>query len=326
MLSPISAFLFSFHVQLFFICFGFVYKQKDVRLTEWLFGGGKNLLFRLLIPFALLSCIFGHPLTTDFLPRLLYGRITGVGGIAHLWFLPCFFISAVLFNLLFLIINDKWLRIFIVTISGAISASLDYDSDVMINIGTRTLHLTGFSSNPSGVEMFWGFPYTFNVALSGVVLMYIGHVLRMLFDRAKVVANKGRCLVIAIFCFTLGTFTYYSNQQFITDDFPYKLITMSWAIYGNYLLFMITSVLLTVSVLCVSALIDNPITAKYGKSTMEIYAFHPFIMSFVGITLSLSHIPLAGGFTNSVLTLVICCLLIPLIRTIDPALVGYNKR
>lgn len=326
MSSPISAFLFSFHVQLFFICFGFVYKQKNVRLTEWLFGGGKSLLFRLLMPFALLSCIFGHPLTTDFLPRLLYGRIAGVSGIAHLWFLPCFFISAVLFNATFLVVRNKWLRILVIIFFGAISATLDYDSNILLNIGVKTLHLTGYSSNPSDTELFWGFPYTFNVALTGVVLMYIGWGLRLFFDKLKVAELKSRSLLTSILCFAIGSFTYCTNQQFITNDFPYRLITMSWAIYGNYLLFLGTSVLLSVSVLCLSALIDNPVTSRYGRSTMEIYAFHPFVMSFAGIALALSHIPSAGGLSNSVLTLLICCLLIPIIRTIDPALVGYNKR
>ena len=288
--------------------------------------GGKKLFYRLIVPFALLSCMFGHPLTTDFLPRLIYGRISGVNGIAHLWFLPCFFFSAVLFNAIFILIKNNWFRLLCVAICGILSAYLSYDTDICVHIGLKTIHLTGYSPDPTAGELYWGFPYTANVALTGVVLMYIGTVLRRCFEKLSIIASKGLCALVAITSLTIGALSYHLNQEFITNDFLFKLITMSWAIYGNYLLFLITSVLLSVSVLCLSVLIDNPVTSKYGKSTMEIYAFHPFVMSFAGILLSLLHIPLSGGLSNSVLTLLICCLLIPIIRTIDPALVGYNKR
>lgn len=287
--------------------------------------GGKKLAIRLMIPFALLSCIFGHPLTMDFLPRLFYGRITGVSGIAHLWFLPCFFMSAVFFNALCILVKNKWLRVLCVALCGVLSACLSYDANICVHIGQKIIYLTGYSADSSVEELYWGFPYTANVALTGVVLMCIGYVLRRCFDRLCIMANKGRCVSMAIVCMSIGIISYYFNQHYITKDFPFKLITMSWAIYGNYLLFLITSVLLSVSVLCLSALIDNPVTSKYGKSTMEIYAFHPFVLSISGITLSLLHIPSVGGLSNSVLTLVICCLLIPVIRKIDPSLVGYKK-
>lgn len=52
MKSSICYFLFAFHVQLFFMLYGFVHKTKSNQsLMEYLIIGGKLLIYRVLLPF-----------------------------------------------------------------------------------------------------------------------------------------------------------------------------------------------------------------------------------------------------------------------------------
>lgn len=330
MTSPISSFLFAFHVQLFFLCYGYVYKDKG-GLRQFLnlhSGGVKVLIYRLLIPFGLLFLIFGPPLSVSSLIRIFYGRTAGLSGTAHLWFLPCFFLSAILFNVVSIASRKKrYVRIVLFACIAFISSTLDYDSNIYLNVGNKVIHLTGYGVSDK-VNLYWGFPYTANVALTGGVLMYIGESLRKVFDRFDVLNKKVIYIAVGIASFMLGVLGYVINQNFVTNDFAYHIITMSHAIYGNYILFLSTSICLSVFTICLACLIDNKVTSKFGKTTMEIYAFHPFVMSIAGILMCRLHIPDIGCIVLSILTLMMCCLIVPIIRKIDPAIVGVisNKK
>lgn len=326
----IAPILFAFHVQLFFICYGYVFKDKNYALKDYILnsyktGGGNTLISRILIPFLLLCLILGGPLTIPFLLRILYGRISGVPGIAHLWFLPCFFVSAYIFNILTLLFRHKRkVMLIVVSILGIVSSMLDYDTFISVHINNKTIYLTGYGDHNES-ELYWGFPYTFNAALTGVVFMYIGSLLRRIFEKYNVLAQSKIFIPLGLLSGVVGLITFYVNQQFITNNFVFHLITMAHAIYGNYVLFLLTSVLLTIATICLSCLIDNSITAKYGKCTMEIYAFHPFITGIMGSLITFCHLPDFQGILVSVTTLTITCTIIPIIRYIDPAIIGVRK-
>lgn len=92
-----------------------------------------------------------------------------------------------------------------------------------------------------------------------------------------------------------------------------------------YLLFLLTSTSFTICTICFACIIDNPIMSKYGKSTMEIYVFHPFITGVVAMLMSIMNIPDISGIVLSLITLIICCLIIPFIRSFDSNLVGLRN-
>ena len=166
MTSTISPLLFAFHVQLFFICYGYVYKDKGLSFKQFIDpvnGGGKILIIRLLFPFFLLCLIFGPPLSIPTLIRLIYGRTAGMEGTAHLWFLPCFFLSAILFQVINIVLRLKNFSCFLVFVFlGFISSVLDYESGISFNVGSKILHFTGYGTSDS-LHLYWGFPYTMNV-------------------------------------------------------------------------------------------------------------------------------------------------------------------
>ena len=144
-----------------------------------------------------------------------------------------------------------------------------------------------------------GMPFSFNVACSGVTFMYIGHLIRVLLDKAP----NGGC-----------------NH----------LTAMSYGSYGNYIYFILSSVLLGSATLLIALLIDNPLFAKYGKLTLPIYAFHLLVVGAVnmvythGIALYLGSYNLKAIVVGSV-SLIATCSIIPIIRAIDSNLIGEHK-
>ena len=156
-----------------------------------------------------------------------------------------------------------------------------------------------------------GMPFSFNVACSGVTFMYIGHLIRVLLDKAPKVM-------------LMGTLFFELNGG------CNHLTAMSYGSYGNYIYFILSSVLLGSATLLIALLIDNPLFAKYGKLTLPIYAFHLLVVGAVnmvythGIALYLGSYNLKAIVVGSV-SLIDTCSIIPIIRAIDSNLIGEHK-
>lgn len=318
--NVLGEFLFSFHVQLFFIAFGYVFKQKynSVKNIKW---GGQ--ISRLIVPYILLALILGQPLSLHYVIQILYGNTVNIAGVEHLWFLPCFFVSMMLFTYLYTFFAKKhWAYLCItVLMLGLVSSILDYDQKISFSMGSKIFHLTGSGLN-SKSNYYIGFPFVFNAALTGVVLMYIGNILRKIFDHYCILKNKLKAALICLQTFCIGVISFIMNQSHLNNDFDCHLVTPSFAIYGNYLLFILTSALLSIATICLAALLDCKLTAKLGKETMVVYAFHPFIIGVFGFYgLSIFH-----GLISSVLVLFITCLLIPALKKYAPNVIGEIYR
>ena len=149
-----------------------------------------------------------------------------------------------------------------------------------------------------------GMPFSFNVACSGVTFMYIGHLIRVLLDKApKVIENKIKISGAIIILMLMGTLFFELNGG------------------CNHL---------TAMSLLIALLIDNPLFAKYGKLTLPIYAFHLLVVGAVnmvythGIALYLGSYNLKAIVVGSV-SLIATCSIIPIIRAIDSNLIGEHK-
>lgn len=256
--------------------------------------------------------------------KILYGgHIIGVSGVYHLWFLPCFFLSVIIFNLLCTWIKPKhwYLLLLAIVICALTSSYLNYSNKIIIHLGNKIIHLTGYAQDTE-TDLYLGFPYSFNAALTGVVLMYIGYVLRVIYNKYNILQSKHKSIVVGVISLIIGTIIFYLNSEYLNNDFPYHLVTPSFAIYGNYLLFLISSTFLTIFTISVATVFDNKHIAKYGKETMTIYILHPFIIGVIGGL----GIPSVRGFFSSLLALIISCLLIPLITKVDPFLIGSKLK
>ncbi len=104
----INIWLYTFHVPLFFIAGGMVYRPK--KIVEDI----KHRAFKILVPyfvFGVIILLYYHflerpfrdvdvPLAEGFV-GLLVGDIEHLSFHSHLWFLPCYFLTAVVYNVLY---------------------------------------------------------------------------------------------------------------------------------------------------------------------------------------------------------------------------------
>ncbi len=325
--SDISRFFFGFHVPLFFILYGFVFKEKKEKVT---FKDSLKIRFtslwgRVLVPYFLLAFILGKGLSIITLPYVLWGSLQSLVGVSstHLWFLPCYCVAVLLFGLLFDIMpKTKYSKVLsrgIILILTVISALLNSERDLSLTLGGYQFFFTGLGVTTTKA-FYIGFPFAINVAFTGMSFIYAGYLIRKLFEMIS--SNKLILIVIGVVCASLGTFLFFQNNG------NERLIAMSYAQYGNYLLFVSTAILLSVSAIVLSLFIDNRIFSKYGQYTMSIYGFH-LVLIFVGHKITIfMNCPDANinAILIGTITLVISCAIIPVIRFIDPYILGERKK
>lgn len=324
--SDVARFLFAFHVPLFFFLYGFVYKEKENQesVVSYLKKRVPALFGRVLVPYLLLAFILGEGLGIKTLPFVIWGSLQSLNGVSstHLWFLPCYFIAVLLFGLLFdTLPKAKWAKFVqggVILLLSAISAFLNCENAVGLSISSFVFHFTGFGENTAN-EFYLGFPFALNVSFTGMALIYVGYLIRLLFERVR---DKNWLLImVAVLSTIAGVVMFYSNAG------DKRLIAMSYAQYGNYILFFGAAVLLSLAVLIMSKFIDNKLFSKYGQYTLAIYGFH-LTLTFVGSKLiSLIHItdPNISAIIIGTITLALSCVVIPIIRYIDPYILGERK-
>lgn len=307
MKSNICYFLFAFHVQLFFILYGYVHNTKSNQsLTQYLIlGGGKLLIYRVLIPYFLLAFILGDQLNLSNIMHIAYGSIQSLSYVTstHLWLLPCYFVAVLLYNILSIVsVKNKWIMpvgVIILTIFSA------------------------YFSNERTPKM--GMPLGFNVASSGVTFIYLGHFIRVLIcNFPKLIENKIKIGVLIVILMLSGVLFFELNGG------CKHLTAMSYGSYGNYIYFILTSALLGSATLLIAILIDNPLFAKFGKLTLPIYAFHLVIVGVITLVYNRSILLICNSFELQALlvgtlSLIVICAIIPFIRAIDSNLIGEHK-
>lgn len=323
--SGLSNFLFSFHVPLFFVLFGYVFtKPKTEKLHEYIASGGGKMVQRILVPYFLLAFILGNAFNPKSLFFVAYGSIQSLQTVTstHLWFLPCYFVSVMLFNILIIVTKKrKWLLPLSIVLLMGLSAYFDSGRDLDINWHEYKLHFTDVGLS-SAKEYFLGFPLALNVAFTGVGFIYIGTIIRNIIETIK---DKGLLIIsLALFCLLLGIFFFIENNG---DN---RLIAMSFAQYGIYGYFIITAVSFSILVIIISKYIDNKVFSKYGKYTLSIYAFHlalTFIpkYSFRILNIDIDKYSSIKGFVYGTIIMAVSCMLIPIIRKIDSNLIGERK-
>lgn len=95
----------------------------------------------------------------------------------HLWFLPAFLVSVLLFNSL-QIKNKWWLDCCFFAVMLCLAYFTSYGFNLCIPINSWTLSLTGIGSIGEGRHLNVGFPFGLNISFMGVALMYYGKFLQ----------------------------------------------------------------------------------------------------------------------------------------------------
>ena len=153
MYNEFTQWIYAFHMPLFFIVSGMLYKPS-LSMKETIKKKAKQLLIPYFL-FAMILC-FGKNTYYDWI-NILYGSRNSLfasSTFTPLWFLPCFFVSSIVFILVNKI-ERSLLRIITILIVGSLGYLL------------------------SGIDVVsWKWPFNLDVAFVGVMLMGLGNLLK----------------------------------------------------------------------------------------------------------------------------------------------------
>lgn len=299
--TSLASFLFTFHVPLFFVFSGYTSRKASL-------GGAKLMLTkriqRLLVPYFIYAFILGdRPNSLSMVFNIAYGSIQTISQstASHLWFLPCFFLSIVMYDII------EFMR-------GKMKSIYWISIPILIVLSYVT------SNKMLGDHLQRGWLWGVNSAFTGCILIYVGRLLRLVMNRyIDRIGNRWVHLAISLGIIALSILVTLPNLG--------KHVNIAYATYGVFPLFFITILMMSVAVLSFAKAIDNHVTAEYGKYTLPIYAFHLLIMGC--ITLFGGKIIDVHGFYASIIisfvTLIISTLLIIPIKKFAPNIAGVFK-
>lgn len=305
-------------------------------ISRW--GGGNNIktIKKILVPYFLYAFILGCPLSLKSLLYFSYGSIQSIAkGLPtqQLWFLPCYLVAVLFFNIIEKY-NKKgsyWYSAVVVLLSGFISSNLDITQELIVSFGGHNIHFTGFPKQDG--DIYIGMPLGINTAFSAIVFIYIGYFWGKIATRLqKSELNKWYCAIGGTIMLLTGYLLYPMNQGAVNSSM--HMVVMSYALYGNYLLFVLTAFLCSVGVILLSVILDNKYMSRFGQDTLFIFAFH--FVALATIRMALSKIPVLSvnvidptveSLISSTLTIILLCLIIPFIKRFIPNLfgIGLNK-
>ena len=258
------------------------------------------------MPYLIYAFILGNrPDSIEMITNVLYGSIQSISlvTVPHLWFLPCFFLSVVIFDFLERVCKDsKWLHFFAVV--------------VLIILGYV------LSRDFLGEKLPKGLPFGLNSALVISVLLYMGKFIRFIMD--FIVSRfhlEKRWLLFVLSCL-IGLVAYGVTIPNMTCH-----VNMAYATYGIYPLFYVTVFLMSIAVLFFAKALDNSIFSVCGRFTLPIYAFHLPVLGVVSLIVNkfvhLDIIPF--GLLVSIFTLGLTTIAIFPIKRFAPNLAGIFK-
>lgn len=308
--TPCASILYGFHVPLFFVFSGFCIQIVDYQSA---IGGGKinKLIKRILVPYFVYALLLGdNPNNFEMLQTILYGSCFTIGQVtgSHLWFLPCYFLSVLLFYATAPLYRNNR---FSVLIKILLFSSLAYL--------TRSEVVTPYFSN--------GLPWGANAALMGCSLLYMGVFIRLIWQKCprliKGTNLKQKYFGVGCMLLLVGVFLLSINAS----NHP----NIAFANYGILPVYLIAIFLMSISLLMISISIDNNIFSYYGRYTFPIYTFHLLIMGVISTVFNKIHLEeycidqYLYYLILSICVLTVSCLIIKPLKVYMPNLVGEFK-
>lgn len=262
---------------LFFFVAGWTQKNKKITgFIEW-----KDFLLKktctLLVPYILYSLISSNGLDLSNFKYIFYGNIFSlnhIGAIGTIWFLPCMFITVVIYQITVNLINkfkNKSIRYGVLI-------------GVLVIYGMISSYFNFYKVSEMGV------PLSSNIALSGVIFMFVGKYIATLYNKLKEKFKQAK------------------NKD---------------SIFIISLIFLINAIICSIGIVLLSMVIDNKFLRYFGKNTLIILYFH---IQVLGISNAYITNQLPNGtykcFVNSIITFLAMGLIIPIINKLFPNLSG----
>lgn len=250
----ISHYLFWFHMPLFFLVSGYLFKSIKGDLKDWSFKKAQKLLipyFSFGIIILLISFIFIAPNVMNSLKQaigLVYGGRALKGVFGPFWFITCLLLTQIIFA--FIQVKMK---------------SVTLKALIIFSLYILAHAITFFLSSDNGIQI----PVPWAVDVTFVALMYysLGYYLKDIIRKWVSSVYIGSCFLIA-------------SVIFITLDYQgliYYKLDMKYSIYNNLLLDLIIPFALVISVLFISYQLEKlsfPFLSYLGERSISIMYLH----------------------------------------------------
>ena len=300
--NTVTSVIYAFHMPLFFFLSGYLYHRGEKKhMPSFLPKESRTLLLPYII-FALILC-FGKKNLADW-PLLIYASrdsIFAAESFSPLWFLPCFFLSTIVFS----IINNVTRK-----------------SNVLYWVLISGIVVLGFLLAGFRERLSYGFPLNADVALVGVGIMFIGQ----LASGIKLDIKLGGVLLMA------GIILSFLNlPESLTEGNPH--VEMSISSYGNPLVFLFVSSVLCKAIIIISEELEKRLNKKlvqlmvfYGSNTITVLCVHGIIVRL--FNMAFKTFGLEGTLVSFIITLICFVILYPIIKFINkemPCIVGRKQ-
>jgi hypothetical protein len=242
---------------------------------------------RIMVPYFIWCFIYANGLNSfnrHFFYGILYGSNLILGEINNnrvLWFLPCFFLSIIIYQFL---TNFNY----ILSKRGIQPSFVSFIQCIIL--GFLTISLTN--------KKKFGFPLSFDVSCTGVIYMLFGYFLKPIIETLYSLNNLFKlsiCLCLLIICFFVSNF----------NISPYSIgACMALGDYGkSYILYIFNSLLGVIGILSLSMLLENiEIFAWFGKGSIFFMSSH-YIFLQLTIPVAVEIIKIIPFFYNELLPL-----------------------
>lgn len=300
--ESIKPYIYAFHMPLFFFLYGFSQNKKFINENKI-----RSIIYRrfksLIIPYILWALIYAG-ITPKNIIFIMYGSHISLKTVSNssLWYLPCFFISVSIYEIIKFILNKTKFneKIKYVFLAG-----------IGVCLFIISLILPKFMS----LGYLWGM----DVALVGAFFIVIG-----IFSRKIIEIKDIKLKHIAFFTLFLFilTFLYKINKI--------DYVLMAENNYGNPIAFLISAVLGCYFVIMFSIFLDRIMKKRIknyitfvGKNTLCIFAIQKIIISACTIIVKALNLPnIMALVIILILTLIFSSVAIIFINKFVPELNG----
>ena len=245
--TTINYFIYSFHMPLFFIISGFLYKKKE-NYTKRKF---KSILIPYFI-FSILSFMYWFIIERNFREQnisafkafinifLAFAENNGYIFNVVLWFLPCLFFTEIIFNLLITKVNYKYMK-YIMFTSSIIGFIIPRITSIRL-------------------------PFCIDIVFTSIVFYYIGFLLKNKLNNINKKLPQNRFYYIMIVILIIITVAILSAIEQGANMMNLK--------YNNYILFYLTALLGFFMVYMISNKLNIGTLKWIGKNSLYIMAIH----------------------------------------------------
>lgn len=261
--DPISVWIYSFHMPVFYIITGILHSGKDYsegKLSTYAIKKAQNTLYPY-VTFSILAIVVA---TIIGLVSHNWNRATSVlletvtlRGYSALWFLPSFLFSEILFFLF----------------TQNCSRVLGIIKTVLLVCVCIVLSLFDFRDALGVMSSFY---YLVGRIFVGTVFMAIGYYINVVRISHKMIGNKGLTLLVGVGCTVVNIITSQFNPE---TDIHFFYLGNPFVFFGNGMLGSYGIILI-----CEAVMDQNNLLTFYGRNSMIIFATHLPLPILLGVT------------------------------------------